>query len=129
MFFNDTATTEIYTLSLHDALPIWLVYRQPARELDANAGICARTRSGYSGTGLIPNYQAKKTGPPGPVCVPDLVASLAGLPFPSGIIGSQFLRVDCADRPDRCYHDPGAVLHRNSRSQFASAPHHSRSGN
>src|SRR3989442_4669466 len=26
-FFNDTATTEIYTLSLHDALPIW---RHPA---------------------------------------------------------------------------------------------------
>src|SRR6201981_4272264 len=24
-FFNDTATTEIYTLSLHDALPIWLI--------------------------------------------------------------------------------------------------------
>src|SRR5262245_63303983 len=23
MFFNDTATTEIYTLSLHDALPIY----------------------------------------------------------------------------------------------------------
>src|ERR1039458_10567929 len=22
-FFNDTATTEIYTFSLHDALPIW----------------------------------------------------------------------------------------------------------
>ncbi len=22
-FFNETATTEIYTLSLHDALPIW----------------------------------------------------------------------------------------------------------
>src|SRR2546428_10303537 len=28
-FFNDTATTEIYTLSLHDALPIW-----PARHRD-----------------------------------------------------------------------------------------------
>src|SRR2546422_5921143 len=27
-FFNDTATTEIYTLSLHDALPIWRVVRQ-----------------------------------------------------------------------------------------------------
>src|SRR3990167_6876454 len=27
LFFNDTATTEIYTLSLHDALPI---YRGPA---------------------------------------------------------------------------------------------------
>src|SRR3712207_9348225 len=25
-FFNDTATTEIYTLSLHDALPIWVFY-------------------------------------------------------------------------------------------------------
>src|SRR5260221_1125578 len=25
-FFNDTATTEIYTLSLHDALPIWYGY-------------------------------------------------------------------------------------------------------
>src|SRR2546430_12308097 len=24
-FFNDTATTEIYTLFLHDALPIWKV--------------------------------------------------------------------------------------------------------
>src|SRR5258708_12939982 len=28
-FFNDTATTEIYTLSLHDALPI---YRNPTRQ-------------------------------------------------------------------------------------------------
>src|SRR3990172_340074 len=25
-FFNDTATTEIYTLSLHDALPIWRTF-------------------------------------------------------------------------------------------------------
>src|SRR3989442_11518016 len=31
-FFNDTATTEIYTLSLHDALPILLWRRlKPAR--------------------------------------------------------------------------------------------------
>src|SRR6266702_8700893 len=29
-FFNDTATTEIYTLSLHDALPI---YPSPARQV------------------------------------------------------------------------------------------------
>src|ERR1039458_10572226 len=30
LFFNDPATTEIYTLSLHDALPIWsgAVYRR-----------------------------------------------------------------------------------------------------
>src|SRR5712664_4822894 len=29
-FFNDTATTEIYTLSLHDALPISPEYRSPS---------------------------------------------------------------------------------------------------
>src|SRR2546427_12777825 len=29
-FFNDTATTEIYTLSLHDALPICRRSRRPA---------------------------------------------------------------------------------------------------
>src|SRR3712207_8073611 len=29
-FFNDTATTEIYTLSLHDALPIYSVERSAA---------------------------------------------------------------------------------------------------
>src|SRR3712207_6889071 len=28
-FFNDTATTEIYTLSLHDALPICLLVQFP----------------------------------------------------------------------------------------------------
>src|SRR3712207_8341975 len=31
-FFNDTATTEIYTLSLHDALPISTARPAPARE-------------------------------------------------------------------------------------------------
>src|SRR5215469_18399406 len=30
-FFNDTATTEIYTLSLHDALPTW--YDGPGRSV------------------------------------------------------------------------------------------------
>src|SRR3712207_9439073 len=30
-FFNDTATTEIYTLSLHDALPIYLRPHQQHR--------------------------------------------------------------------------------------------------
>src|SRR5438309_8571638 len=33
-FFNDPATTEIYTLSLHDALPIW----QRRSEPDDQAG-------------------------------------------------------------------------------------------
>src|SRR2546429_2510123 len=31
-FFNDTATTEIYTLSLHDALPICLRLRRRRRD-------------------------------------------------------------------------------------------------
>src|SRR2546427_4885656 len=30
-FFNDTATTEIYTLSLHDALPIYPIHRAVER--------------------------------------------------------------------------------------------------
>src|SRR5258707_7326695 len=37
-FFNDTATTEIYTLSLHDALPI---SRRELRELKAVAAVSA----------------------------------------------------------------------------------------
>src|SRR3712207_9525369 len=32
-FFNDTATTEIYTLSLHDALPIYPILVQLLRQL------------------------------------------------------------------------------------------------
>src|SRR5438477_8655090 len=32
-FFNDTATTEIYTLSLHDALPIYVNAPLPAMTL------------------------------------------------------------------------------------------------
>src|SRR5258705_6181341 len=35
-FFNDTATTEIYTLSLHDALPISIIARGLAAELTAD---------------------------------------------------------------------------------------------
>src|SRR3712207_7859027 len=51
IFFNDTATTEIYTLSLHDALPIW----PPPR-----AGSCGRRpglRRGHpsaAGAGRLP---------------------------------------------------------------------------
>src|SRR5258708_11394964 len=39
-FFNDTATTEIYTLSLHDALPIFFRSRRRFLELAAvDAGV------------------------------------------------------------------------------------------
>src|SRR3712207_8262397 len=37
-FFNDTATTEIYTLSLHDALPICPVHAQNSMPLRFVAG-------------------------------------------------------------------------------------------
>src|SRR5256885_16009989 len=37
-FFNDTATTEIYTLSLHDALPISV---DEVRELHMDSGLLA----------------------------------------------------------------------------------------
>src|SRR2546430_7827321 len=36
-FFNDTATTEIYTLSLHDALPIYLLRLGSRRQPTARA--------------------------------------------------------------------------------------------
>src|SRR2546426_5191241 len=42
-FFNDTATTEIYTLSLHDALPIWPDLHQRAGQ--------GRDRLGDAGRG------------------------------------------------------------------------------
>src|SRR5476649_1513794 len=45
-FFNDTATTEIYTLSLHDALPICLWSKAPAAWLPwPHPPPCGRRRS------------------------------------------------------------------------------------
>src|SRR5438128_10313828 len=44
-FFNDTATTEIYTLSLHDALPILIVGPNALQVGIAPRGLCdARSR-------------------------------------------------------------------------------------
>src|SRR3712207_8373217 len=43
-FFNDTATTEIYTLSLHDALPICTATHLLAR--DDQSGLWATNREG-----------------------------------------------------------------------------------
>src|SRR3712207_7361260 len=52
VFFNDTATTEIYTLSLHDALPIFSV-RQVARGAGGRARR-PRRRPGAGGAGGAP---------------------------------------------------------------------------
>src|SRR6266436_4245504 len=42
-FFNDTATTEIYTLSLHDALPISL--GRSYRDIEDHSGVMLPVRS------------------------------------------------------------------------------------
>src|SRR5258707_15240322 len=52
-FFNDTATTEIYTLSLHDALPISLLRWSPRCTHSACAW--ASLSSGFSWL-LLPCY-------------------------------------------------------------------------
>src|SRR5258708_40138734 len=49
-FFNDTATTEIYTLSLHDALPISRGFGQPRHRLSRCAhgrGLLGLLRLGW----------------------------------------------------------------------------------
>src|SRR2546429_4226404 len=51
-FFNDTATTEIYTLSLHDALPILPGDRQASAAL-AEADRLAGPQVGHAGH-LVP---------------------------------------------------------------------------
>src|SRR2546421_4645533 len=63
-FFNDTATTEIYTLSLHDALPIWSMpsprppsgssSRSPEGSISSTSGTtsCRRPTSDRKSTGL-----------------------------------------------------------------------------
>src|SRR5258707_8215718 len=53
-FFNDTATTEIYTLSLHDALPIY-----PAKALAAYHLALARNQVTYNAATNAGVYNAK----------------------------------------------------------------------
>src|SRR5215203_7098095 len=53
-FFNDTATTEIYTLSLHDALPFWI----PASSLTCRA--ISLSSSQVSGGPEIPDRKSTR---------------------------------------------------------------------
>src|SRR3712207_6956913 len=55
-FFNDTATTEIYTLSLHDALPIWPAGRA------ARGARPRRDRGGRGPTGGRPQPLRRRDG-------------------------------------------------------------------
>src|SRR2546425_11421727 len=59
-FFNDTATTEIYTLSLHDALPIWAARRAASR--------CRGSTRPHPPPGGSPRCaRALRRGAPGPL--------------------------------------------------------------
>src|SRR5256885_14912291 len=54
-FFNDTATTEIYTLSLHDALPIYIAGHQ------RRARRAGRSRARIRETGSLRERDRKST--------------------------------------------------------------------
>src|SRR5258708_9692901 len=49
-FFNDTATTEIYTLSLHDALPIYIRSPQDHSGVVHSSNLCTEITLNTSAT-------------------------------------------------------------------------------
>src|SRR3989475_13048088 len=57
-FFNDTATTEIYTLSLHDALPIWRRPRWRTRRGEPWCGSSGRT---WRGGNVLPRFLQRRS--------------------------------------------------------------------
>src|SRR3712207_9458764 len=69
-FFNDTATTEIYTLSLHDALPISRHGRRHVADREGRArgrrgrGQGARAQAAPGGVHARRLPQAAQDGPP-----------------------------------------------------------------
>src|SRR3712207_6896023 len=52
-FFNDTATTEIYTLSLHDALPIYRHRRRVGLARSVRDGVIERVGAGEAGERVV----------------------------------------------------------------------------
>src|SRR2546429_6404028 len=62
-FFNDTATTEIYTLSLHDALPILNFDKNISPFKDRACGFCHMPYVGFSGP--IPSVNLTMVAYPG----------------------------------------------------------------
>src|SRR5256885_16827903 len=77
-FFNDTATTEIYTLSLHDALPIsWPRIRRDHTTLSARRHALKRTSpvadAAFGSPTRTISAQRQAVGLPGePLIMPNL---------------------------------------------------------
>src|SRR5256885_9042411 len=65
-FFNDTATTEIYTLSLHDALPI--LVREAQREPAPDVGLAAQRARTYPGVLRSEEHTSELQSPCNLVC-------------------------------------------------------------
>src|SRR5256885_6835510 len=68
-FFNDTATTEIYTLSLHDALPIYtnLSKQQQVSEIMRQMLTQAQTAGQYFAHNLGKDRKSGSAGMPRPI--------------------------------------------------------------
>src|SRR5438105_15524149 len=81
-FLNDTATTEIYTLSLHDALPICAVERNGEAFIAAPGGAHAEQselveEGVHRGLGDRLEHEAEQPAGAGKVAPPDGVARMA----------------------------------------------------
>src|SRR5215813_6227157 len=80
-FFNDTATTEIYTLSLHDALPICELYctgmsqppkstmRAPSSWCSLYSGVCRATVASPSQSKRAADDAKERVGPAMPAAL------------------------------------------------------------
>src|SRR2546428_1548676 len=91
-FFNDTATTEIYTLSLHDALPISATRKRPcrrhapARAAQTGRGPLSRRRSRAWPGGsrrMSRNARPEKEGAQGGTTGSPLLGTVAIVGFPN----------------------------------------------
>src|SRR5438132_6896843 len=94
--FHDTATTEIYTLSLHDALPIW-TGSSPRGAAPASRGSGRGVSSGSSpratgvsgSSGLVTAPGAAAVAPASTSRVPSLNVILSPLPSLDSIVMTQ----------------------------------------
>src|SRR6266542_5663364 len=114
-FFNDTATTEIYTLSLHDALPTWsggklnatTILLEPLSE--AECGQLISTLGGADG-----ELQAKviEAAQGNPLFVEEMLAMLheeGDVAVPPTIHALLHARLDALGREERAVVERGSV--------------------